>query len=335
VRPAPLTLPCFSAQLLRLLSVYIHRVAAYLPEQVVTNEHFTRLNGLSDEWIIERTGIRERRKAGSAENTNTMAVEATRRALAQAPAFPADEVDLIIGATYTPHDTIYTLAHAVQRDLGVNDIPVVSISSACSSLLNAIEIVEGYFALGKAHRAVVVVSEHNTAYNNEQDTIAGHLWGDGAATLLLTKERLAPTDLHVVEVITGGAAVSGKADEAVTLKLLDRGIVMPHGRDVFTHACQYMARVTQQVLERQQLTLDSLTYLIPHQANLRITKNVVQQLQLPAERAVSNIEQLGNTGCAGAAIGLADTWSQLQPGNHVVITVFGGGYSFGAMLLKY
>lgn len=316
--------------------MYIHKVAAYLPEHVVHNEHFTRLNGLSDEWIIERTGIRERRKAGPDENTNTMAIEATRRALAEAPLFGgAQAVDLIVGATYTPHDTIYTLAHAVQRDLGTNNIPVVSISSACSSLLNAIEIVEGYFALGKASRAVVVASEHNTAYNNEQDTMAGHLWGDGAATLLISKERLAPTDLRMTEVITGGAAVAGKADEAVTLKPVERGIVMPFGRDVFTNACQYMARVTQELLDRRQLGVEDVTYLIPHQANLRITKNVLQQLQLPPERAVSNIQQLGNTGCAGAAIGLADTWDQLQPGNRVIITVFGGGYSYGAMLLEY
>ncbi|MBC8082348.1 MAG: ketoacyl-ACP synthase III [Hymenobacter sp.] len=313
--------------------MYIHQVAAYLPDHVLTNEHFTRLNGLASEWIIERTGIRERRKAGPAENCNTMAIEATRRVLAQAPAFPAAAIDLIVGATYTPHDTIYTLAHAVQRDLGVNEIPVVSISSACSSLLNAIEIVEGYFALGKASRAVVVVSEHNTAYNNEQDTMAGHLWGDGASALLISKERLAPTDLHVVEVVTGGAAVVGKADEAVTLKPIEKGIVMPHGRDVFTHACTYMARVTEQLLARQRLTVEDVTFLIPHQANLRITKNVVKQLGMAPERAVSNIEQLGNTGCAGAAIGLGDTWDQLREGDRVVITVFGGGYSYGAMLL--
>ena len=314
-------------------SVYIHQVAAYLPDYVVTNEHFTRLNGLASEWIIERTGIRERRKAGPGENTNTMAIEATRRALAQAPDFAAT-IDLIVGATYTPHDTIYTLAHAVQRDLGINEIPVVSISSACSSLLNAIEIVEGYFALGKASRAVVVVSEHNTAYNNEQDTMAGHLWGDGSATLLISKERLSPDDLRVVEVVTGGAAVVGKADESVTLKPVEKGIVMPHGRDVFTHACTYMARVTAQLLERQHLTVDDVTFLIPHQANLRITKNVLKQLGMPDERAVSNIEQLGNTGCAGAAIGLGDTWNQLCKGSRVVITVFGGGYSYGAMLLE-
>lgn len=314
--------------------MYIHQVAAYLPAAVVTNEHFTRLNGLSHEWIIERTGIRERRKAAPGENTNTMAIEATNRVLAAVSDLAPTDIDLIVGGTYTPHDTIFTMAHAVQHAIGVTDIPVVSVSSACSSLLNAIEIVEGYFALGKARNALVVVSEHNTAYNNEGDTVAGHLWGDGAAALLITKERLAPTDLYMRDLITGGAAPVGKASTAVTLKPVERGIVMPFGKDVFIHACQYMARVTKDILERNRLEVSDVSFLIPHQANLRITKNVVQQLGLPEERAISNIDYLGNTGCAGAAIGLADTWSRIQTGDHVVITVFGGGYSYGAMLLQ-
>ncbi|QIX61738.1 ketoacyl-ACP synthase III [Hymenobacter lutimineralis] len=314
--------------------MYLHHLAYYLPTQVVTNQHFTTLNGLSHEWIMERTGIRERRKAGPGENTNTMAIEATRRTLAEAPAFPAEQIDLIVGATYTPHDTIVTLAHAVQHAVDVADIPVVSISSACSSLLNAVEIVEGYFAMGKATRALVVVSEHNTAYNNEEDTMAGHLWGDGAAALLISKERLHENDLRIVDVKTGGAATMGKATVSVTLKPIERGLIMPHGRDVFTHACQYMARVTREIMERNQLTVADIRYLIPHQANQRITNNVLQNLELPEECAVSNIERLGNTGCAGAAIGLADTLPQLQPGHRVVVTVFGGGYSFGAMLLE-
>ena len=192
--------------------VYLHHVAAYLPEAVVTNAHFTRLNGLADEWIIERTGIRERRKAAPGENANTMAIAATRAALAAAPGFAQARIDLIVAGTYTPHDTIFTAAHAVQRDLDINEIPTVSISSACSSLLNAVEIVEGYFAMGKATRAVVVVTEHNTAYNNEEDTMAGHLWGDGAAALLISKERISDADLHMAEVITGGAAPVSKAD---------------------------------------------------------------------------------------------------------------------------
>ena len=313
--------------------MYLHHVAAYLPAAVVTNEHFTRLNGLASDWIIERTGIRERRKAGPGENANTMAIAATQALLAEMPAVASDSIDLIVAGTYTPHDTIYTAAHAVQRTLGINEIPVVSISSACSSLLNAVEIVEGYFALGKASRALVVVSEHNTAYNNEEDTMAGHLWGDGAAALLFSKEALAPGDLRVVQVLTGGAAPMGKADEAVTLKPVDKGIVMPFGRDVFQQACTYMARITQQLLDANALSISELSYLIPHQANLRISANVVKQLGLDPARAVSNIERLGNTGCAGAAIGLAEIWPRITSGDNLIVTVFGGGYSYGAMLL--
>jgi 3-oxoacyl-[acyl-carrier-protein] synthase-3 len=314
--------------------VYLHHVAAYLPAAVVTNEHFTRLNGLASDWIIERTGIRERRKAGPGENANTMAVAATRALLAELPSFDASGIDLIVAGTYTPHDTIYTAAHAVQRELNVSEIPVISISSACSSLLNAVEIVEGYFALNKASRALVVVTEHNTAYNNEEDTMAGHLWGDGAAALLITKERLSDGDLHIKQVLTGGAATVGKADEAVTLKPVDKGIVMPFGRDVFQQACTYMTRITQQLLDKNGLVANDLTYLIPHQANLRISVNVTKQLGLDPSRAVNNIDRLGNTGCAGSAIGLAEIWSTLQPGNKVIVTVFGGGYSYGAMLLE-
>jgi 3-oxoacyl-[acyl-carrier-protein] synthase-3 len=125
---------------------------------------------------------------------------------------------------------------------------------------------------------VVVVSEHNTAYNNEEDTMAGHLWGDGAAALLISKERLSPDDLHIAEVITGGAAPVSKADEAVTLKPVEKGIVMPFGRDVFQQACIYMARVTQTLLDKHRIAATELTYLIPHQANLRISKNVTKQL---------------------------------------------------------
>ena len=102
--------------------MYLHHVAAYLPEAIVTNAHFTRLNGLADDWIIERTGIRERRKAAPGENANTMAIAATRAALAAAPAFAQASIDLIVAGTYTPHDTIFTVAHAVQRDLETDGV---------------------------------------------------------------------------------------------------------------------------------------------------------------------------------------------------------------------
>lgn len=313
--------------------MFVNQISHYLPAEVVTNEHFRQLNGLSDEWIIERTGIRERRKAGAGENTNTMAIAATE-ALREGAPYALDTVDLIVGATYTPHDTIVTLAHAVQHYLNVADIPVVSVSSACSSLLNALELVQGYFAMNKAQRALVVVSEHNTAYNNEHDTVAGHLWGDGASAILLSKEQVAATDMEVLDIITGGAATVGKATVGVTLKPVAGGIIMPNGRDVFQWACHYMALVTRNIAERNGYQVQDIAWLAPHQANLRISRNVVKALDLPEERVLSNIDRLGNTGCAGAAIALSENRARLKPGDLAVITVFGGGYSYGAALLR-
>lgn len=311
--------------------MFIHAVSHYLPEQVVGNDHFTRLNGLSDEWITTRTGISERRKAAPGENTNSMAVEVVNHLMAKAD---LSTVDFIVGATYTPHDTIVTLAHVVQHHLAIADIPTVSVSSACSSLLNAIEIVEGYFALGKASRALVVVSEHNTGYYNEDDTVSGHLWGDGAAALLITKTRQSDRDLTIRGLLTGGAAQAGKAVEAVVLRPLERGVIMPHGRDVFQNACIYMPKASLQILEKFGLTTADVAYVLPHQANLRISRNVMQTLGLPEEKLISNIQYLGNTGCAGCAIALAERWDSFQPGERIVVTVFGGGYSYGAMLIE-
>lgn len=243
-------------------------------------------------------------------------------------------IDLIVGATYTAYDAIVTLGHAVQHYLEIPDIPVVTISSACSSLLNAIEIVEGYFALNKATKALVITSEHNTGYYNETDTVSGHLWGDGAAALLISKERLSAADMEIKAVLTGGAATSGKATEAVVLRPNERGVIMPFGRDVFINACTYMPKATLQVLEKCDLTIEAVDYVLPHQANLRISVNVMNTLGLSEEKLLSNIQYLGNTGCAGCAIGLSENWGRFQKGERIIVTVFGGGYSYGAMLLE-
>ncbi|MBC3783810.1 3-oxoacyl-ACP synthase III family protein [Spirosoma utsteinense] len=311
--------------------MYIHTVSHYLPTAVVGNEHFTQLNGLSNDWIIERTGIQERRKAAPGENTNTMTIDVIRRLQEKVD---LSTVDIIVGATYTPYDTIVSLAHEAQHYLEIADIPVISVSTACSSLLNAIEVVEGYFALNKASRALVIVSEHNTAYNNDQDTISGHLWGDGAAALLITKERQSENDFAIKALLTGGAAHTAKATTAVMMKPNEGGVTMPFGRDVFINACQYMPKASLQVLERCGLTVDDVDYVLPHQANLRISRNVMKTLGLPEEKLISNIQLLGNTGCAGCAIALSENWDMFQKGQRIVLTVFGGGYSYGAMLIE-
>ncbi|MCS6822000.1 MAG: ketoacyl-ACP synthase III [Microscillaceae bacterium] len=313
--------------------MYISQIATYLPNQVVTNEYFQQINGLSHEWIIERTGIEQRRKAQATENTNSMAIQAVK---ALSPfAINLQNIDLIVGATYTPYDTIHSLAHAVQHYLDLHHIPVLSISTACSSFVNAMEIVQGYFAMGKASQALVVVADNNTAYSNEKDTIGGHLWGDGAAALIVTKNPDNQSTMRVIDIITAGAGNVGKAPEGVYLRPNDGKFQMPHGKDVFMNACQYMTKATIDVLQRNGYQLSDLDYLVPHQANLRITKNVAQRLGLPEEKALSNIQYLGNTGCAGCVIALQENLYRFQKNDLIVVTVFGGGYSYGAMLVEY
>ena len=313
--------------------MFINAIASFLPEQIITNAYFEQLNGLTDDWITERTGIRERRKASDQENTHTMAIEAVDKLI---PILPYDrsEIDLIIGATYTPYDCIFTLGHAVQHHLNISEIPVVTISSACSSLLNAVEIVEGYFATNKATKALIVASEHNTAYNNEDDTKAGHLWGDGAVVLSVSKTRINDSDWEIKDVLTAGAANIGKASESVTLKPLEKGIIMPFGKDVFINACTYMPKASLQVLERNNLTISDIKYIAPHQANLRISKNVAGTLGVSEDVMLSNIQYLGNTGCAGCAIVLDENKHKFVKGDKIIVTVFGGGYSYGAMLVE-
>jgi 3-oxoacyl-[acyl-carrier-protein] synthase-3 len=313
--------------------MYINFVSSYLPETIISNDYFLDLNGLTDQWIIERTGIRQRRKASSFENTNTMGVEAVKNGLSHIP-YPKEEINLIVGATYTPFDTIVTLGHAVQHHLQLADIPVVTITSACSSLINAIEITEGYFASGKADKALIVVSENNTAYSNPADKYSGHLWGDGATALFVSKSKMSDSDLKITDVISGGVANVGKAQKAIVLQPSHGGLLMEYGKDIFIHACHYMATITKKILEKNNYTIKDLSYFIPHQANQRITRNVGEALKLTDEKVLSNIELYGNTGSAGCGIVLSQNLSKFKKGDLIAISVFGGGYSYGAMLIK-
>jgi len=311
--------------------MYISDVSFYLPEKVVSNEYFEDLNGLTNSWIVERTGIEERRKAAPDENTHTMAVKAV--SVLQETS-DLSKIDLIVSGSYTPYDTVSTISHFVQHHLKIDDIPSVYLSSACSSFLNAMELVEGYFAMGKASDALVVLSEHNTAYNNDSNTKSGHLWGDGAAAIRVTKEKISDESMEVIQIKTAGAATVGRGIDGVVLRPFDGGLSMPNGRDVFINACKYMAKSTQEILESNNMGMPELDFLITHQANLRIAKNVVENLEIPLEKTLNNIQYLGNTGCAGCAIVLGENWKTFKKGSNVVVSVFGGGYSYGAMLLK-
>lgn len=313
--------------------MFLNSIAHYLPSIEISNDYFLDKNGLTDEWIFTRTGIKTRRKAEPHENANTMAIDVVKL-LVEKDQEALNGVDLIIGGTYTPFDTVGTLAHVVQEFFNISNVKTVSISSACSSLINAMEIVEGYFAMNKAQKALVIVSEHNTGYSVDTDEVAGHLWGDASAAMIITKERQSEADFEFVEIMTEGLANVGKGTVGVGLQPLKEGIKMRYGKDVFVHACNYMAKVTQDILTKNGYSIGDLDYFIPHQANIRIINNVAEQLGINPENCIVNVERLGNTGCVSTAIGLSENYDKIKESKLCCLSVFGGGYSSGAALLK-
>jgi 3-oxoacyl-[acyl-carrier-protein] synthase-3 len=313
--------------------MFINAAGHYIPHHVVSNVHFEKHYRIHDEDIRSRTGILERRKALAKENTNTMAIEAVSAAKLNLP-WDLNDVNLIIGATYTPFDTVGTLAHAVQEHFGITGTKTFMISSACSSLVNAFEIADSFFQTGKADKALIVASEHNSANVDEADKACGFLWGDAAVAFFLSGEKYSESDLEILDISTSGLGNIGKSIHAVYLRPNEEGLKMPFGRDVFQWACKYMQEEAEKILLRNGLSSADLTYLVPHQANLRIFDYVRQSMNLREDQVIVNIDRLGNTGCASAGIGISENYNKFRKDDVIVITVFGGGYSSGAVLLK-
>lgn len=314
--------------------MFIDSLGHYIPKELIPNTYFKQVNGLSDEWIFSRTGIKTRTKASETETTNSMGIEAVKNA-AQNISFDIEKVDLVIGASYTPYDTIGTLAHVIQREFNLEDAKALYISTACSSLINAIEVVEGYFAMGKSNYALIVASEHNTAYSNESDEKSGHLWGDGAAAIFITKEKIKEYKPKIQDIYTKGLGHIGRSVDAVYLHPTNGGLLMPYGKDVFVHACNYMIDALTIILKRNEMSVDELDYIIPHQANIRIIDHIANSLHIPKEKVLTNIQEFGNTGCASTLIALSQNYSNIKPESNLGFTVFGGGYSCGSMLVKF
>lgn len=313
--------------------MYINAIGHYIPSNRVSNEYFKDLNGLDADWIMQRTGIETRSRCSEEENVDTMAYEAVENALPRLP-YPIKDVDLIVAAHYCAFDTVGTAAHRVQRKYGIEGAKVVYASSACSSFVNGLEIVEGYFAMGKASKALLICSEQNSYYSNDHDHKAGHLWGDAAVAYFLSKEKVSENDLEVVSIYTEGLGHIGAGPDGVMLRPKEGGISMPNGRDVFMYAVKYMRHALEKNLEECQLTKDDINYFITHQANMRIVKQLAHMMDMPMDRFLNNIQELGNTGSASAPLVLAQHQNELKKGDTVSLMVFGGGYSCAAFTVR-
>jgi len=308
--------------------------ASYVPEGVVDNNYFSRLTGRSPEWFHRVSGIQERRRITTEGGVDELALRAVAP-IAERNPIALGEVDYIIACSYTPWDTIGTIAHVVQQHYRLGSARAVLLSAACSSVVNAMEIVAALFESGRAQCVLLVAAEHNSLYCDDHNDQSGHLWGDGAAALLLKAKRGGNqiAQFAVVDVHTAGHGDIGEGPNAVRLNPKHGGLQMSHGREVFANACRYMAASASKILARNELEVGALRLFVPHQANRRIIDHVANDLGLAPDQIASTIETYGNTGCASVLITLVHHAASLQRNDLVLLTVFGGGYSSGSALL--
>lgn len=309
-------------------------MGCYIPSERIPNSYFEQLNGLTNDWIVQRTGIETRSKVSEGENVDTMAFEAIDDAISRL-SYDIKDTDLIVAASYCVYDSVATVAHKAQRKYDIKGAKAIYASSACSSFINGLEIIEGYFAMGKAEKALLICSEQNSYYANTSDPKSGHLWGDAAVAFFISKERLSDKDIRIVDVYTEGLGHIGKGPDGVRLRPKEDGITMPDGRDVFIHAYRYMIHALNKSLSDSGLGISDITKLICHQANKRIVAQVAHQLEKPMTDFLNNIEELGNTGSASAPLVLAQNRDSFASGEKAALMVFGGGYSCGCFIVEF
>ena len=317
-------------------------VGSALPERVVTNAYFETIVDTSDEWIRQRTGIGERRFAADGEATSDLAAAATRRALDAAGIAP-DQVDLLICATLTPDTPIPAAAVWTQRKLGIG-CPAFDVNAACAGFSFGLSTGTAFIESRAAETVVVVGAEVLSRVLDMTDRSTCVLFGDGAGAVVLRPSD-APGIVGTVLGTDGGAAelliipAGGSARPATpeTVAGREHALKMPSGREVFKRAVTEMASACRELLEKSGYTPDDVDLLIPHQANSRIMIAVAERLGIGMDRAVVDVEDVGNTSSASIPIALDRVWRAGRVGQDalVLLTSFGAGLAWGATLLRW
>lgn len=315
-------------------------VGRYVPDRVMTNDDLTAFVDTSDDWIVERTGIRARRIAAESETTSSLAIEAARRALASA-GVDASEVDLIITGTCTPDGMFPAVSTLVQHGIGAGDAATFDVNAACTGFLSALSTARQFIATGQSRRALVIGAETMSRIMDWSDRTTCVLFGDGAGAVLLEavpEGEAGSTDslvLHSDGSQAGLLYATGPCGPGEALSR-EAHLVM-NGAAVFKHAVTAMAEASLEVLGQAGLTAADVDLVVPHQANRRIITAMADRLGLPAEKVYMNLERYGNTSSATIPIALAEATAEgrLKAGDRVLLCAFGGGLTWGAMTLEW
>jgi 3-oxoacyl-[acyl-carrier-protein] synthase III len=319
--------------------VTIHSVVlgtgSALPRRRVTNDELAQTVDTTDQWIVERTGIRARYVAGEGETTASLATDAARKALDHA-GVAATDIDLIVLATATPDQTFPSSATKVQATLGIDDCVAFDVHAVCTGFLYALTVADSMLRSGNAHKALVIGAETFSRILDWKDRATCVLFGDGAGALVLgaeeTESGILATRLHAdgrhndLLFVDGGPSTTGTV-----------GKLRMKGREVFRHAVVNLAAVMNEVLAAAGLTSADVDWLVPHQANARILDATAKKLGLPKEKVVMTVAEHANTSAASVplAFDTAVKDGRIKRGDVVVLEAMGGGFTWGAAALRY
>ena len=308
-----------------------------LPVRAVTNAELARTVDTSDEWIVERTGIRTRHIAGEGETTASLATDAAKAAL-EAAGLSAQDIDLIVLATATPDQTFPATATIVQAALGIDDCVAFDVAAVCSGFLYAITVADSMIRSGAARNAIVIGSETFSRILDWEDRTTCVLFGDGAGAVVLGAEESADgkrgilaSKLHADGRHNQLLYVDGGPSTTQTV-----GKLRMKGQEVFRHAVTNLASVLTEVMEAAGMMPSEIDWLVPHQANARILDATARKLKLSPEKVVMTVDRHANTSAASVplALDLAMRDGRIQPGHLLVLEAMGGGFTWGACVLR-
>lgn len=313
---------------------------SYLPQRVVTNDELSRIVDTSDEWIIERTGIRERHVAADGELTSDLATSAAKAALANA-GVDAKDVDLIVVATATPDDTFPAAATQVQRKLGLEQGAAFDVQAVCSGFIYALSVTDAMVRAGHAKNALVIGAETFSRILDWQDRTTCVLFGDGAGAVLLRAEEAG--DPRTDRGVLGSRLHSdGRYRELLYVdggpsSTRSTGFLRMKGREVFRHAVENLASVVREVLDDTGFTAADIDWVVPHQANRRILEGTAKKLGLDIDRVVVTVDRHANTSAASVPLALdaAVNDGRIKPDDLLLLEAMGGGFTWGGALVRW
>ena len=324
-------------------SARIIGTGSYLPEKVLTNSDLEKMVDTSDEWIMSRTGIKERRIASPEEPTSSLATEAARRAIEDA-GIAAEEIQLIIMATFTGDVLMPATACLVQKNLGATRAAAFDQSAACTGFIYGLSVAKQFVLSGFYDTVLVVAAEKLSCVTDWTDRNTCVLFGDGAGAAVVSSQGEGPRiigeylasdgSIYELLILPGGGSLHPPTHQTV-----DQGLhfLKMSGREVFKHAVTCMVDGAQKLITQHNLSPQDIRLLVPHQANKRIISEVGKRLGIPLERIYVNIERYGNMSAATTSVGMDEAFrsNQFNPGDKILLVAFGGGFTWGSVLLEW